>query len=111
MRKIRRKYYIRKSHTKMNGYKCVKNGGAFVRSNFSANPTEVLNSFGIIGRVLALIFSKIFAKLIHTISRLLTGTIYEPRKHPAWVGSIVYTIIFLALMGLVSGFVSLFVNC
>jgi hypothetical protein len=55
MRKIRRKYYRRKSHTKMNGYKFVKNGGTFVRSNFAANPTEILNSFGIIGRILALI--------------------------------------------------------
>ena len=80
-------------------YKFTQSGGKFIRDNLAPNPTEALTFFGLIGKIIGIVLNFFIAILIHVFSFGLVGLIYKRGKHPAWVGSLMYTIVYLSLMG------------
>ena len=93
---------------KYRGYKFTKKSGKFIRDNFAPNPTESLCAFGIIGKVIGFIINYLIAKPVYWLTFGLVGKLYDKEKHPAWLGSIMYTVFFIGIMGLLGTVISLF---
>ena len=89
-------------------YIFLKNAGKFIRDNFTPNPTKILEAFGFIGKMLGAIFNFIIFKILCPLAFGITGVFYKRGKHPAWVGSFLYTLFFLGIAGLVSTGISAF---
>lgn len=95
---------------KYNSYNFAKTGGKFIRENFAPDPTESLSALGIIGKVIGYIINYLIAKPVYWLAFGLVGMIYNKEKHPAWIGSILYTLIFLGVMGLLGKGISSFLD-
>ena len=93
---------------KYSGYKFTKRSGKFIRDNFAPNPTESLSVFGIIGKAIGFIINHLIAKPVYWITFGLVGKLYNKEKHPAWLGSVMYTALFIGIMGLLGAGISLF---
>ncbi len=93
---------------KYSGYRFTKRSGKFIRDNFAPNPTESLGVFGVIGKAIGLIINYLIAKPVYWITFGLVGKLYNKEKHPAWLGSVMYTVLFIGIMGLLGAGISLF---
>mgnify|MGYP006973351079 CR=1 FL=1 len=91
-------------------YAKFKKFNGVIRDNCSPNPTEALNFFGVIGKVFGSIINYIIAKPIHFIAFALTGLFYNKRKDKPYKGSIIYTIVFIAVMAFVGGMISCLID-
>lgn len=60
------------------------------------------------GVLFSALFNKALEKPVHELSFSMAGTVYDKKRHPAWLGSIIYSIMFIIVMGLVGVFVSIF---
>lgn len=92
------------------GYKFTKHIGKFARDKFAPNPTKSLDKFGRKGKVIGKFFNKLTAKPIHNVSFGLTGLAYDKKKHPSWIGSLIYTVCFFVVVMLLSLIISLLVG-
>ena len=92
------------------GYRFTKRSGKFIRDNFAPNPTESLGVFGIIGKVIGFVINYLIAKPVYWLTFGLVGKIYNKEKHPAWFGSVMYTMFFMGIMGLLNIVISLFIK-
>ena len=86
---------------KNRGYKTAKKVGKFVRENCAPNPTESFGVFGMVGKIIGAAINVIISWIVHPVAYEATGTVYKKGKHPAWVGSVLYTLIFIGIMGLI----------
>ena len=93
---------------KFSGYRFTKRSGKFIRDNFAPNPTESLGVFGVIGKAIGFIINYLIAKPVYWITFGLVGKLYNKEKHPAWLGSVMYTVLFIGIMGLLGAGISLF---
>ena len=93
---------------KYSGYRFTKRSGKFIRDNFAPNPTESLGVFGVIGKAIGFIINYLIAKPVYWITFGLVGKLYNKEKHPAWLGSVMYTALFIGIMGLLGEGISLF---
>ena len=93
---------------KYSGYRFTKRSGKFIRDNFAPNPTESLGVFGVIGNAIGFIINYLIAKPVYWITFGLVGKLYNKEKHPAWLGSVMYTVLFIGIMGLLGAGISLF---
>ena len=93
---------------KYRGYRFTKRSGKFIRDNFAPNPTESLGVFGIIGKAIGFIINYLIAKPVYWLTFGLVGKLYNKEKHPAWLGSVMYTALFIGIMGLLGAGISLF---
>ncbi len=94
---MKKKYY---------NYGKFKRAGGFARDNFAPNPTEALNVFGIIGKVVGFIINYLLKPVIHIIVFMLTGLFYRKGIDSPYKGSLLYTLIFFAVVGLLAKIVS-----
>ena len=95
---------------KYRGYKFAKTSGKFIRDNYAPNPTDSLSAFGIIGKIIGFIINYLIAKPVYWLTFWIVGKIYNKDNHPAWVGAVLYTVFFIAIMGLIGAIISLFVR-
>ena len=93
---------------KYRGDRFTKRSGKFIRDNFAPNPTESLGVFGVIGKAIGFIINYLIAKPVYWITFGLVGKLYNKEKHPAWLGSVMYTALFIGIMGLLGAGISLF---
>ena len=89
-------------------YRFTKRSGKFIRDNFAPNPTESLGVFGVIGKAIGFIINYLIAKPVYWITFGLVGKLYNKEKHSAWLGSVMYTVLFIGIMGLLGAGISLF---
>lgn len=87
-------------------YKFTKKAGSFAREKFAPNPTKSLDAFGWVGKIIGSALNAVLSRFIHVATYKTTGTIYKKGRHPAWVGSVIYTLVFIGMMGLLSAGVS-----
>ena len=95
---------------KSKGYNFIKLIGKFSRDKFAPDPTKSLDKFGPKGKVIGKLFNKLTAKSIHKVSFALTGLAYDNKKHPLWVGSLIYTVWFFVVVILLGLIISLLVG-
>lgn len=88
----------------------ARKGGKILRDNFAPNPTEALDVFGMIGKILSFIINYLIAKPIYWLVYGTVGLIYQKGKHPAWFGSVLYTLGFFLLMGFLNKVTSWFLG-
>ncbi len=93
-----------------NLYKFVKKGNGLLRDKCSPNPTESLNVFGIIGKIIGFIINKILLAPIHLIAFLITGVFYNKETDKPYKGSFMYTASFIMLMFVATGAITLLVQ-
>ena len=93
---------------KYSGYRFTKRSGKFIRDNFAPNPTESLGVFGVLGKAIGFIINYLIAKPVYWITFRLVGKLYNKEKHPAWLGSVMYTVLFIGIMVLLGAGISLF---
>ena len=68
-----------------------------IRNKYSPNPTEFLNIFGVLGKLLGTLINKMLEKIIHIIAYVMAGLFYNPKRHRAALGSALYTTIYLGI--------------
>ena len=60
---------------------------------------ESFSIFGTIGKIIGAAINVIISWIVHPVAYEATGTVYKKGKHPAWVGSAIYTLFFVGIMG------------
>ena len=93
---------------KYRGYRFTKRSGKFIRDNFAPNPTESLGILGILGKILGAIINFIILIIVRPIAFAFSGAFYKKGEHPAWVGSVLYTVFFICIMGVFGAVISSF---
>ena len=88
----------------------MKKGCKIIRDNFAPDPTEALGIFGKVGKIIGFLFNFLISKPVHWLIFKFVGAICKKGKHPAWVGSVLYTLIFLLAMGLMREGISLLIK-
>ena len=91
-------------------YGGVKKFNAVVRDKCSPDPGGALKAFGVIGKILGFIITKIIAFPIHLLAFAITGLFYNKRKDSPYKGSFLYTVVSIGLMFLVTGAIGLVVK-
>ena len=90
------------------GYRFTKRSGKFIRDNFAPNPTESFGVLGILGKILGVIVNFIILIIVRPIAFAFSGIFYKKGEHPAWVGSVLYTVFFVGIMGVFGAAISSF---
>lgn len=89
-------------------YNKFKKINKFIRNKFSSDPFKSFNDKGINGKILNKLGNKIIDKPVRKIAYFTTGIFYNPKKHNPIIGSILYTLLFFAILGLLGLLVNLF---
>ena len=92
---------------KNKSYRAAKVGGKFIRDNFAPNPTKSFDMLGMLGKILGAIINFFILIIVRPIAFAFSGVFYKKGKHPAWVGSVLYTMFFIGTMGLFGAVISL----
>lgn len=90
-RKYNRKFY--QFVQKMNGK---------IRDNFAPDPGAEFHRFGSVGKVFGWLFDHLIKKPVHFLTFSLVGLFYRKDRHSPYLGSFLYVLIFILVMGLVS---------
>ena len=88
--------------TERTKYKWASKAGGFARDKFAPNPTKIFDALGWFGKLIGSALKVALSRLVHWGVYRATGSIYKKGKHPAWVGSVIYTLLFIGMMGLLS---------
>ena len=91
-------------------YGGVKKFNSVIRDKCSPDPGSALNVFGVIGKILGFIITKIIAFPIHLLAFAITGLFYNKRKDSPYKGSFIYTLASMGLMFIVAGAIGLIVK-
>ena len=79
--------------------KIARNQGRKIRQNSMEKNFGFLQSLGFIGKCLFSCIKFIFG-LLTIIPFKLTGLVYNKEKHPSWVGSCLYTMFCITMIGM-----------
>ena len=83
-------------------YQFVQKMNSKIRDNFAPNPGAELHRFGSVGKVLGWLFNYLIKKPVQLLTFSLVGLFYRKDRHSPYLGSFLYVLIFILVMGLVS---------
>ena len=82
-------------------YRLVQKGNKILRDKIAPDPGAKFKRYGIAGKVIGWLFDKLIAKPVHLITFAFVGLIYRKDKQTPYVGSYLYVLVFVLVMGLI----------
>ena len=83
-------------------YRLVQKGNKILRDKIAPDPGAEFHRFGSVGKVFGWLFDRLIAKPAHYLTFSLVGLFYRKDRHSPYLGSFLYVVIFILVMGLVS---------
>ena len=83
-------------------YRLVQKTNSIIRDNFAPDPGAEFHRFGSFGKVFGWLFNYLIKKPVQLLTFSLVGLFYRKDRHSPYLGSFLYVLIFILVMGLVS---------
>ena len=83
-------------------FRLVQKTNSKIRDIFAPNPGAEFHRFGSVGKVVGWLFNYLIKKPVHYLTFSLVGLFYRKDRHSPYLGSFLYVLIFILVMGLVS---------
>ena len=90
-------------------YRLFKKAGGIVRDKCSPDFASIFGkAFGVLGKLIAFLFTYLIAKPVHWITFAVVGFFYNKKSDSPYKGSVLYTFFSVLLMFMVAGFLKNF---
>ena len=83
-------------------YRLVKKTNSIIRDKYAPDPGAEFHRFGSVGKVVGWLFNYLIKKPVQLLTFSLVGLFYRKDRHSPFLGSFLYVLIFILVMGLVS---------
>ena len=85
-------------------YGLFREGGKVARDKISPDFGKIFSSiFGVLGKVLATVFTWLIAKPVHWLTFSVVGKLYNKRADSPFCGSALYTILYIIILFIIAG--------